>query len=60
MMVKDAALVVAAENGQTDTVGALLDTGANVHAKEDWALRWAAKNGHVDSATRTKFSSRAA
>jgi len=25
-----------------------LDAGANVHARDDWALRWASENGHVE------------
>jgi ankyrin repeat protein len=48
MMEKDAALVLAAENGQTDTVRALLDAGADVHAVDDLAMWLAAKNGHAD------------
>jgi ankyrin repeat protein len=49
MMEKDAALVVAAEDGQTDTVRALLDAGANVHVVDDLAMRWAVKNGHAET-----------
>jgi ankyrin repeat protein len=46
---KEAALVLAAENGQTDTVRALLDAGANVHVVDDMPLRLAALNGHADT-----------
>ena len=28
------------------SAGRLLEAGADLHAKEDWARRWAAKNGH--------------
>ena len=44
-------LIVAARDGETDTVRKLLETGANVHAKDDrgeTALRWAALNGHSE------------
>jgi len=46
---KDSALVLAAENGQTDTVKVLLAAGANVYGDEYTALRRAAKNGHIDT-----------
>jgi peptidoglycan hydrolase-like amidase len=49
MMENDAALVLAAENGETDTVRALLDAGANVRAVDDLALWLAAKNGHTET-----------
>ena len=49
MMEKDAALVLAAENGQTETVKALLAGGADVHGAEDAAVRKAAGNGHTDT-----------
>src|ERR1039457_817843 len=45
---KDSALVLAAENGQTDTVKALLAAGADVHAVDDLAMWLAAKNGHTE------------
>jgi hypothetical protein len=45
----DRALVVAAENGQTDTVRALLDAGANVYVVDDLPLWLAALNGHADT-----------
>ena len=35
---KDSALVLAAENGQTDTVRALLAAEADVHAVDDLAM----------------------
>ena len=46
---KDSALVLAAENGQTETVKALLAAGAHVHADEDAALRRAENSGHADT-----------
>ena len=42
----DCRLLYAADNGHTETVRALLAAGANVHAKDDWALRLA---GHTET-----------
>jgi ankyrin repeat protein len=39
----------AAENGRLDTVKYLISMGANVHANDDYALRWAVGNGHLDT-----------
>jgi ankyrin repeat protein len=45
-----AALVIAAKNGHTDTVRALLRDGAGLRAsRRDEARRLAAKNGHVET-----------
>src|ERR1022692_2862022 len=49
MMEKDAALALAAENGHTETVRALLDAGADVHARTDAPLWVAAMRGHADT-----------
>ena len=41
-------LIEAAREGHLAVVAALLAAGANVHAEDDAALRWAADHGHVD------------
>ena len=41
-------LIVASRNGRLDVVRLLLDHGANVHANDDQALRFAAYNGHLN------------
>src|SRR3989339_300803 len=46
----DEDLIEAAKNGGTKEVEELLDRGANIHARDDHALRWAADNGHTDTA----------
>ncbi|KKP94624.1 MAG: hypothetical protein US13_C0017G0002 [candidate division TM6 bacterium GW2011_GWE2_36_25] len=45
----DEDLIEAAKNGDTIEVEELLDRGANVHAQDDFVLRWAARNGHTDT-----------
>ena len=35
-------------NGHADVVKTLLMAGADVHAENDEALRWASMNGHAD------------
>jgi hypothetical protein len=51
VMDKNIALRHAASRGASNAVRVLLEAGADVHAKEDWAVRWAAKNGHTDTIT---------
>ncbi|HCU00936.1 TPA: hypothetical protein DIC20_04500, partial [Candidatus Dependentiae bacterium] len=46
----DEDLIEAAKNGGTKEVEELLDRGANIHARDDHALRWAAGSGHTDTA----------
>jgi len=41
-------LWICAEAGKTEFVKYLLDAGADVHAIDDYALRWASNNGHAD------------
>ncbi len=41
-------LIKAADGGLLKTTEALLKLGANIHAYNDHALRWAARNGHSD------------
>ena len=43
------ALINASENGHTETVKVFLEAGANVHALDDWALRWTSYNGHTET-----------
>jgi ankyrin repeat protein len=38
----------AAENGHAETVKVLLEAGADVHVRDDEALRWAIADGHTD------------
>ena len=40
-------LIKAAKCGDSKRVQALLAADANVHALDDWALRWASRNGHL-------------
>ena len=49
VMDKNIALRHAARRGASNAVRVLLEAGADVHAKEDWAVRWAAGNGHTDT-----------
>jgi ankyrin repeat protein len=42
----DAAIQLAAENGQTETTLLLIKRGANIHINQDQPLRHAACNGH--------------
>jgi len=35
-------------NGHLDVVKSLVESGANIHARDD-ALRWAAENGHIET-----------
>ena len=39
----------ASETGCVEVVKALLKCGADVHAKNDYALRWASDNGHIET-----------
>jgi len=41
-------LISAAESGHLDVVKYLVEKGADVHADDDGALRWAAESGHLD------------
>ena len=41
----DGALRQAATYGHMETVELLLDRGANIRAEDDYAIRWAARNG---------------
>jgi len=45
----DNRLIDAACSGHTETVKLLLASGADVHAKDDWALRLAASSGHTET-----------
>ena len=51
---KDAELCLAAHEGDDDLVSRLLADGANVHAKNDVAIRMAAQNGHRDVVRRLR------
>ena len=33
---------------------AIIENGADVHARDDYALRWSAKYGHLDAMLETK------
>ena len=44
----DNALINSAKNGNIKIVKSILDSGANIHARDDYALRLASKNGHLD------------
>ena len=44
---KDQLLIFSAEHGKIDFVKYLLDIGADIHAKNDDALRWASSKGHT-------------
>jgi ankyrin repeat protein len=46
----DKLLTEAAEYGHTEIVRILIDAGANVHGMDNYALRWAAENGHTETA----------
>ena len=41
-------LIDASENGHTETVKLLLDRGASTHADNNYSLRWASKNSHIE------------
>jgi len=41
-------LMWASNHGELNTIKYCLDNGADVHAREDWALRWASNNGHTE------------
>lgn len=41
-------LAWASRNGVVEVVKLLLETGANVHANDDYALIWASKNDHLE------------
>jgi len=44
----DDALIDNSNEGNAELVGALIAAGADVHADDDYALRWAARYGHAD------------
>ena len=46
---KDNLLIKAAKQGMIPLIKELLAEGANVHAGNDYALRWASGNGHIDT-----------
>ena len=46
--IKENLLWICAENGKTEFVKYLLNAGADVHARDDYALRWASNNGHTE------------
>ena len=41
-------LIEGSENGRLDQVIIALKNGADIHADNDDALRWASKNGHLE------------
>jgi hypothetical protein len=41
-------LINACEAGTVDEVKRLIAAGANVHANDDYALRWASRNGYTE------------
>ena len=41
-------LITASRMGNLNTVLSLLNQGANVHTQDDYALRWAAENVHLE------------
>jgi len=45
----DNKLIEAACNGNIEEVKKYLDKGANIHAGNDLALRWASSNGHTET-----------
>jgi len=45
----DQTFISAAQNGSNDKVTAALKDGADIHAKQDYALRLAAGNGHLET-----------
>ena len=48
---KDNLLIKAAEHGVVPLVKELLAEGANVHAWDDYALKWASRYGHTEVVT---------
>lgn len=48
--VREEALHLASERGYTEIVRFLLDSGANIHINDDWALRDACEHGYVETA----------
>lgn len=42
-------LVRASQKGDTETVKGLLEAGADVHARQNYALQWASGNGHTET-----------
>ena len=44
----DEELIEYARNGDLQKVQLLLDKGADIHANDDEALRWASSNGHLE------------
>lgn len=41
-------LIKAAKNGDLNQVKTLVSQGADIHARDDYALRWSAYNGHLE------------
>lgn len=41
-------LIEAAKNGHLEVVKYLVENGANIHADDDCALRWAVDYGHIN------------
>ena len=46
----DNQLIEASEKGDLEQVKELIEQGANIHADNDYALRWASYRGHLDIA----------
>jgi hypothetical protein len=46
--VLDARLLLASVEGDSENMIAALKAGADVHADNDWALRWASNYGHTE------------
>jgi ankyrin repeat protein len=41
-------LIEAARSGYLETAKKMVESGADIHAENDYALRWAASYGHLD------------
>ena len=41
-------LIEGTKNGRLDHVMIAIANGANIHAQDDWAVRNASRNGHID------------
>lgn len=44
----DSQLIEWCRRGQLEVVRELVDMGADVRAKDDYALRWSAEHGHLE------------